>query len=698
MAALGPMETPILLAVAVAMAGVTGFLIRFAAAAVGPRDRALALFLLAMMAEMFVGAGIYAGAPRAATLVEALSVSGSAMALTAAAVFLAWTGGDAVGPGPVPPARTLGPYLAGAIGCVLVGEGAMAWTFGILAPIGGLGPVVWSPEGLARLLLSPWFVFTMGAEMAFASVLLWSQLPRLLRGLLPLQTVIMVLSPPTLGLGGWVTLSVVGGSAAMTAAIVVVMEHLHRHPGISGASAAYVLGLLAAYGSMMVGLYLWLQYGTAIGLGAAVVAEMSVYLAAVLSLPRFSAASTFEWLRRPGWTTSVMTVVFVSELFMGAALDLTLAPATYQAAFAFAPLVGNPYTLLATAVSNGFWFVASATASTWFLAMMGLEMGALVVFKMRETRHLENRIRLALMIACYGAFALFYPSLYFGLYFPNAPDPSTVPVLGWSMGIGSYPLAIGVFSTVLLTYLVTGILVVMFGRRVVCSVFCTAPMMYQGTTIDSMKRFNRTEWPAQKYLGSRISRTYAVTTGVVMGSLVATSVLSYLDTTGAANFYIQGTDPTVFFFTLYFAVLWYVLFVTIPYAGNYNCVTMGWCYTGTIAQAFQKVGFFRLKVRSKEVCRRCTTLDCAQGCPVGLVDMPGYFRTQGEFRSSKCCGVGECVEACPYDNLYIADVRHWLRRRLGRPEVAAPRGVRLPMAGVARSPVGSPPASAAPES
>ena len=680
MAAIGSIEGLLLLAVAAAMAGVTGLLIRFAAAASGPRDRALALFLLAMMAEMFVGAGIYAAHPRAATLVEALSVSGGAMAATAAAVFLAWTGADRAGPAAVPRPWNRGAYVGGAVGLVLVGEGAMAWTFGIVAPFGGLGPVAFSAEGIARLLLSPWFVFTMGAEMALASVLLWSRLPRLLRGLLPIQTVVMVLSPPTLG-PGWLTLSVVGGSAAMTVAIVMVMEHLHRHRTTSGAIAAYVLALLAAYGAMMVGLYLWLEYGTAIGLGVAIVAEMSVYFAAVLSLDRFAAPPGFAWLTRPGWATSVMSVVFVSELFMGVALDLTLAPATYQAAFAFAPLVGSPLAVLTTAVSNGFWFVASATASTWFLVMMGLEMGALVVFKMRETRHLENRIRLALMIACYGAFAVFYPSLYFGLYFPNAPDPSTVPVLGWSMGVGSYPLAIGVFSTVLLTYLVTGTLVVLFGRRVVCSVFCTAPLMYQGTTIDSMKEFNRTEWPAQKYLGSRISRTYSITTGVVMGSLVATSIVSYLDTTGAANFYIQGNDPTVFLFTLYFAVLWYVLFVTIPYAGNYNCVTMGWCYTGTIAQAFQKIGFFRLKVRSKEVCRRCTTIDCARGCPVGLVDMPGHFRTKGEFRSSKCCGVGECVEACPYDNLYIADVRHWLRRRLGRPEVTAPRGVRLPMAG-----------------
>jgi len=216
------------------------------------------------------------------------------------------------------------------------------------------------------------------------------------------------------------------------------------------------------------------------------------------------------------------------------------------------------------------------------------------------------------------------------------------------------------------TYLVTGTLVVLFGRRVICSTFCTAALMYQGTTIDAMKSFNRTGPVGRKFLGSRFSTAYQVSTTVTMASLVVASFASYLGQVGEWHLSLGGTDPTGFLFALYFGVLWYVMFVTIPYTGTYNCVTMGWCYTGTIAAAFQKVGFFKLKVRSKEVCRACTTLDCAKSCPVGLVDMPGHFRTTGQFRSTKCCGVGNCVGACPYENLYISDVRHSVRRFLGR--------------------------------
>jgi polyferredoxin len=253
---------------------------------------------------------------------------------------------------------------------------------------------------------------------------------------------------------------------------------------------------------------------------------------------------------------------------------------------------------------------------------------------------------------------------------------------------------------IFLSYAVTGALTVLFGRRVVCSVFCTAPLMYQGTTFTAMNSFNRSSPVAHKYLGSRFSTLFSATTGVTMASLVAVSFLSFFDQTGRLSVSLLGADPSVFFFSLSFGVLWFLLFVTIPYTGNYNCVTMGWCYTGTIAAAFSRLGFFKLKVRDRAVCQRCTTLDCAKKCPVGLVDMPGHFRQFGEFRSSKCCGVGSCVDACPYGNLYIHDVRHWVAQRFSRrhepplsqrlPMVsAAPRRAPLPASGSALAPEGT---------
>ena len=669
------------------------YLVKWASEARTPLRAGAVVFLLLMMVGMLVGAALYFAHPSLGTLVEGIWVASALMSLSVVVVFLAFLSeaqSQAAGKTPRELPAGFGALFVGSVVLlVLANELLMGWTFQAAA---GAAPAVSGGgfSAFAGLLTasvnSPWFLFTMSAEMILTAVLLRRRLPLPIFVVLVSQSLIMFFSPPALNWTTWTGVAIYVASAAMIGLFVYLLEHLYHHHQLGVGFSNYLVELLAIYGLMMAGLFFWQYYGNGSVFALSIVLEMVVFFAAVVRPENLSVQLAAPWQLRPNWAFAVLAFVFVAEVFMGAVLDVQLDPATYLGGFPALALSGPALTVFLNAVSNGFWFLATVTASTWFLAMMGVEMGMLVVFKFRETRHLENRIRLILMMVCYAAFAVFYPSLYFSLYFPNAPPPSTVPVLGWSMGIGSYPIAIGVFTTLLLTYAVTGVLVVLFGRRVICSVFCTAPLMYQGTTIDAMKTFNRSGPVGRKYLSSRLSRLYGVTSGLVMGSLVVTSVLSYLDTTGAVNLYIGGVDPTVFFFTFYFAVLWYLMFVTIPYMGNYNCVTMGWCYTGTFAQAFQKIGFFKLKVHSKQVCKDCTTLDCAKGCPVALVDMPGHFRTKGEFRSSKCCGVGDCVEACPYDNLYISDFRHWLRARLGLRPARARIGPRLPMVRASVSP------------
>ena len=667
------------------MAVSVAYLVKWSSEARSPLRVGSVVFLLMMMVAMLAGGVLYFARPSATSLVEAIWATSALMSVSVVVVFVSFVReirlrttnlavtGFFAGSG--------GGYLGVVIALVLANELLMGWTFQAasgLTPTLSAAPLAAFDQVLVTSVNSPWFLFTMAAEMLLTSFLLRDRLPRPVFAVLTAQSVIMLFSPPALDVASWSAIAIYSSCVAMIVLFVYLMEHLYRHPQLTAGFSTYMVELLAIYALMMAGLFFWLYYGEGTAFAIAIVLEMIVFFGAVVRPERVSDRLEKPWQLRPNWAFAVLAFVFVAEVFMGGVLDVQVEPASYLGAFPALALSGSASTILWNAVSNGFWFLATVTASTWFLAMMGAEMGMLVVFKYRETRHLENRIRLVLMLGCYAAFAVFYPSIYFSLYFPTAPNPSTVPVLGWSMGIGSYPLAIGVFSAVLISYLITGALVVLFGRRVICSVFCTAPLMYQGTTIDAMKSFNRTSPVGRKYLSSRLSTVYGVTTGVVMSSLVVTSVVSYLDTIGRLSIFIGGTDPTVFFFTLYFTVLWYLTFVSIPYVGNYNCVTMGWCYTGTFAQAFQKLGFFKLKVRSKQVCRDCTTLDCAKGCPVALVDMPGHFRAKGEFRSSKCCGVGDCVEACPYDNIYISDVRHWIRARFGLP-VPPARTIRLPM-------------------
>jgi polyferredoxin len=665
----------VLAILASAMAVFTALVIRWAVEAKFPLQVAGIVFLLVMMAAMFGGAVVYFLHPGTAGLVEGLWLAAGLMSVAAFIPFFAFlrTAQASVDPAfeaAPTPVRKGALYGAMIAGLVLANEFLMGWAFNLAAGArfaglaGGTG--AWAGN-IAAVIDSPWFLFTMAGEMALTAFLLRSRLDRPFVTVVGFQAALMFLSPPALDSSAWREVTILLGSGLMIVLFVYLMEHIYRQKEINRTYSTYLVRVIAVYGAMMAGLFLWAVYAQPVLFAAAIVLEMIVYLDAVARPDRFSNADRMAWQLNARWAFQLLAYIFVAELFMGALLDLQIQPAVFAGAWPALALSGPPMVVLENAVSNGFWFFALIAGSTWFLVMMGAEMGALVVFKFREVRQRETKVRLVLMMACYGLFVVFFPSIYYSAVFPNWASGTQVPVLGWSMGLGSAPIVPSLFAVILVSYAATGILSTLFGRRVICSVFCSAPLMYQGTTIDAMKSFNRSSPLARKYLSSRFSSLYSTTTAVVLVALVGTSFLSYFDQIGRLNITVGGADPSVFLFVFSFGVLWYVMFVTIPYTGNYNCVTMGWCYTGTIAQAFQKIGFFKLKVKDQQVCRDCTTLDCAKSCPVGLVDMPGHFRTKGEFRSSKCCGVGNCVGACPYGNLYIHDIRHWLRGKLPRP-------------------------------
>ncbi|MFZ0699104.1 MAG: hypothetical protein WAN74_02790 [Thermoplasmata archaeon] len=674
-------------AIGALMAYVTAVLIKWASEAKTPVNASVVGFLLGMMVAMFAGALLYFVAPGPASIVEGLWLGSALMSISVLPVFITYirevkqriAQGEQFAPLPIARPRA---FIAVVVALVLGNELLMGATFQFAA-----GPALtggWF-DMLTGVVTSPWFLFTMSAEMAMTTYLLRDRISSGLYRVLLLQSLIMFLSPTALALGGWVALSIYLSSATMIVMFIYLMEFIYRHRQLDAAFSHYALALLGIYSLMMAGQFIWLYFaGWGDIFAISVVAEMILFFAAIVGIDRFGREMGTPWQLHANWAFGLLAFIFIAEIFMGALLSLQIDPTGYAGVFFTLPLSGTASTIAYNAVYNGFWFLAGVTASTWFLAMMGTEMGALVYFKIRESPNLENRIRMILMMGCYAAFAVFFPSIYYSYAFPNAPAQATVPVLGWSMGIGSGVLAASVFAVVILTYVIMGSLTALFGRRVVCSVFCTAPLMYQGTAIDAMKSFNRSQRVGHKYLGSRFSTTYSVTTGVILGSLLLASVASYLDSTGVWNVLVLGADPTIFLFSISFGVLWYVMFVTIPYVGNYNCVTMGWCYTGALAQAFHKIGFYKLKVRSKDVCKACTTIDCAKSCPVGLVDMPGHFRTKGEFRSTKCCGVGDCVGACPYGNMYIYDVRHWVRGKFGLP-MPPPSVTKLPMVSASRS-------------
>jgi ferredoxin len=304
---------------------------------------------------------------------------------------------------------------------------------------------------------------------------------------------------------------------------------------------------------------------------------------------------------------------------------------------------------------------------------------------------------MGLMLGVYALAAVYVPSLASSTPLVSNKTLASLPLIGWGFGLrAGGPFESGIFLAVLVMYATVGVLTVLFGRKALCSVMCGAAMIYQGSTMHEMREFNRTTPVGKYFLGSQLSTAYVVASSLALVSLFAVSLLAYLHrlpTVQVANGQFD-TSALPLPVELYFGGLWFAMFVSTPYIGTYNCATTGVCHWGSLSVPFAKLSFFRLRVKDKEVCRRCTTFDCAKACSVGLVDMPLYFRTRGEYRSTKCVGTGDCVGACPYGNVYHEDVRTRLGALLRRDRRPRP-GVLLPMVRPAASPAAPPVPTAA---
>ncbi|MDA4115115.1 MAG: 4Fe-4S dicluster domain-containing protein [Thaumarchaeota archaeon] len=657
------MDSFVLWGVAALMAVVTAWLLRKGSAVKTLTDAGLVLFLLAMMASMFLSAVIYLYFPSLVTIFELVALNMISMSLGLIPILTALFRGDK----PLDETRKGSHFssrsivFAAVIALALLSEVFMGWTFGIVSGVASTtSQSVFS--SLVESTSSYWFVFTMAAEMAVTLYLVGGRFPRSFRWLVALQTAIMVLSPTAFANSSWAYWALWGNSGAMIVAIILIFEYLYRNRTVSTGALSYLLRLMGAYSLMMAGLFVWLLYGDALLFVLSVVAEMVVYFTIVLDEKRLVSPPLQGWLSMPKWAFGLLLSLFLAEFFMGGALDALANGTSYFTGLPFASLSGSVLTILGAAFYDFIVFVSSITASFLFLAMMGLEMGALVVFKIRYARETETKIRLVLLLVAYAIYSLFLPVFVLGAVLPS------IPWIGWSMGIGTAgALAPAVILALVGTYLISGGLSFLFGSRQLCSLFCTAALMYQGTAIDAMSSFNRTSGLGRKYLTSRIPSAYKVVVTLVWGSLLVGAVLSYLTSVGVVDVTVFGADTGYFLYAFYFSFLWYIVWIMTPFVGTYGCATTGVCGWGAFNQLISRVGLFRIKVRDSDTCSSCKTKDCAKVCPVGLTDMPGAFIEKGEFRSFKCIGVGDCVSACPYNNVFFFDVRNWIRMKLNMP-------------------------------
>ncbi len=585
---------------------------------------------------------------------------------------------------------TLGWILAGAVLLGLLVHAA-GWGAGGVTGVGALGPWV-------SILLAPAFLWVGGAELLVLAAWGYAESDRTLRLLLASQGLLVLLTPTSLPRAGWAPVSSYLGAALVVAMFVLALQFLYRHKQLGTPWLSLLVRWPFAALLTGAGWFLWTFEGWWAPLAVAVVAQLALGLYTALSPPLPAGGERVPWLLRPFSIFEILLFTFLAEFFFGALLDFLVVGPTFLQYIPFVPMGAPSLHSAGVAVYNGLWFGAAILASAWFLILLGFTMGPLVVLKIRETHEPAQKYRLGLTVAAYALAAVYLPSFASSTPISNAPWLANLPVIGWGFGLrDGGPFESGVFLAVIAMYVLVGTLTVLFGRKAICAVMCGAALMYQGTAMSEMRGFNQTSKIGRSFLGSQLSTAYVVLSGVALTSLFAVSLLSLLRWIPAVQVANGELDTAALPLPieLYFGGVWFAMFVTTPFIGTYNCATTGFCHWGALTLPFARVGFFRLKVKDKKVCEACTTFDCAKACPVGLVDMPLYFRRDGEYRSSKCCGVGDCVGACPYNNMYHQDVRFWIRRKFSgkNPAPAAPvsRGTPLPMV-----PSAAPTAPAAP--
>jgi len=502
---------------------------------------------------------------------------------------------------------------------------------------------------------NPWFVGVMMIEMALTLYFSFSRLNGNMRKYLVALLLLMPWFPEIFGVYAfWLSTFI------MIAATIVIYETLYKDRLRATQDTFTVLELMWIFSLMMVGEFLYYLYSSLL------LFDLSMIVAMVWFAYRASVGPSpikGNYIRDAKTAFAIIFSTFVMEFFMGAVLDFV--NGVFSAGVnGFISSLTLPWLAPNTPLNvlwDGVDIVGSVLGSVWFLIMMGIEMGFLAFKKMLEIKVREVRVRMSLMILAYAIYSIYLPN-----FSPISSQLPYIPYM-WSMGIGTMG---GVTNSVLLgligTYVVYAVLSFLFGSRNLCAVSCTAPLMYQGNFYDSLKVFNRTSELGRKTLTSKTGKWYkVVAVGVSIGVLIA-AIISYLNNLGIISFTVESVDITSLIYFIWFDILWYIVFISIPFMGTFACVTQGWCYWGVFNQAVSRIGLFRLKVKDPQVCVSCKTIDCANACPVGLTDMRGEFIKKGEFKSIKCIGIGECVDACPHKNIFFYDVRHWIKEKLGR--------------------------------
>jgi polyferredoxin len=210
------------------------------------------------------------------------------------------------------------------------------------------------------------------------------------------------------------------------------------------------------------------------------------------------------------------------------------------------------------------------------------------------------------------------------------------PALGYFSGKATWGRDLHTPMT--LTFFLALLLVVLFGRRAVCSWNCpcvgTRDTMGDAFRQKSIK--SEATWKL-RHLKWLLTGVYFILFIIVLFPFSKTRII--------VNF--SGIVGVIYFGS----------FLVIPITGNRN-----WCrwlcpFGGTFG-ILNKVGLYKIKADRKK-CTSCE--ECSKGCDMGI-PVRDLVATKGEVNVVDCVGCGRCVTTCPENALRFYDVRDRFRK------------------------------------
>lgn len=294
---------------------------------------------------------------------------------------------------------------------------------------------------------------------------------------------------------------------------------------------------------------------------------------------------------------------------------------------AFKAALMSSHNIVFASFWGSYMLIMMTTMMPFYVLMMGAEMIYLVYERFKTSKNLQVKYwAIAIMIGM-PIFVWLIP------YYTN------FYIFGMSGMI--FPVTLTGFLISIISIIIASTL---FGKRAYCNLACMSAHMWTNIFYDKFKpQKNYRFWDYFRWVPFMLMLIvfgYWITAELGMAKMphIGMITINPLDVFGM--------------FTLNY--IWWFFFFLTPIFGTYACSRQGWCGFGTFIGIFNKI-MFKIKVKNIEVCRLCESVQFEKACPT-KIEIREDVSKKGYSNRISCVGCGDCVEACPKNNLEIYDV------------------------------------------